>query len=94
MKLSPRELAALGKDHPLVRQLQAKGILPASGHLAATTKPRSVRGAASKGEEEFVLQLRALHLPSPQREFRFHPYRSLSFRFRVAAAAVRQTPCG
>ncbi|CAB3892161.1 MULTISPECIES: hypothetical protein [Achromobacter] len=89
MKLSPRDLAALGRDHPLVRQLQAQGVLPASGKLASTPKRGAVRGAASKGEEEFVLQLRALHLPPPQREFRFHPHRAFRFDF-----AWPQLPCG
>lgn len=81
MKLSPRDLAALGRNHPLVRQLRAKGILPVSENLASAAKRRSPQGAASKGEEEFALQLRALHLPPPQREFRFHPHRAFRFDF-------------
>lgn len=89
MKLSARELAALGKDHPLVRQLQAKGILPSSGNSTATAKRRPGRGAPSKGEEEFVLQLRALRLPPPEREFRFHPNRAFRFDF-----AWPKLPCG
>lgn len=89
MKLSPRDLAALGRDHPLVRQLQAKGILPSAGNLDSAVKRGSVRGVASKGEEEFALQLRALHLPPPQREFRFHPHRAFRFDF-----AWPHLPCG
>ncbi|ADP20074.1 MULTISPECIES: endonuclease domain-containing protein [Achromobacter] len=89
MKLSARELAALGKDHPLVRQLRAKGVLPSSGNSTATAKSGPVRGSPSKGEEEFVLQLRALRLPAPEREFRFHPNRAFRFDF-----AWPKLPCG
>lgn len=89
MKLSPRDLAALGRDHPLVRQLRAKGILPVPENPASAAKRGPTLQAASKGEEEFALQLRALRLPPPQREFRFHPHRAFRFDF-----AWPQLPCG
>ncbi|AVG43859.1 MULTISPECIES: endonuclease domain-containing protein [Achromobacter] len=89
MKLSARELAALGKDHPLVRQLQARGILPASGKPTTKANLSPGRSAPSKGEEEFLLQLRALRLPPPEREFRFHPHRAFRFDF-----AWPKLPCG
>ncbi|WMD23907.1 hypothetical protein RAS12_30205 (plasmid) [Achromobacter seleniivolatilans] len=88
MRLTPRELAALGRDHPFVRQLQAKGILPGqSAPAAAKAGPRP--GVASQGEEQFALQLRALRIPPPKREFRFHPKRAFRFDF-----AWPDLPCG
>lgn len=35
----------------------------------------------SKAEEEFALQVRAVGLPEPEREFRFHPTRRWRFDF-------------
>jgi very-short-patch-repair endonuclease len=87
LRLSARDLAALGKDHPLVKRLAEQGHLTPTATVGAPTlRPKN---GASQGEEEFALQLRALRLPESVREHRFHPTRAFRFDF-----AWPDLPCG
>lgn len=85
MRLTARELASLGPSHPLVLRLKAQGLLTptAVGPNGRAAKPAraGTPGAPSKGEAEFALQVRALGLPEPMREHRFHPSRPFRFDF-------------
>ncbi|WP_025139659.1 hypothetical protein [Achromobacter sp. DH1f] len=91
MKLSNRDLAQLGANHPLVARLRAQGHIgpgaPGSG-AATPSKPRPP-GAPSQAEEKFAIDLRALRIAAPEREYRLHPTRAFRFDF-----AWPELPCG
>lgn len=84
VRLTAKDLQALGADHPLVRRLHAQGVLTSTGVQGATagrSNPGGSAGRLSAGEEQFALQLRAAKLPQPEREYRFHPTRQFRLDF-------------